>query len=454
MQTPISPTYRSFFIPLPPKVIIMSMKQLSTLLFGLMISVGTYAQSEQFAVTVKVDSAIASTPQKVYLVSYMESDFNLHDSLAIDSVHRIGTMHGNVPYEYNVNLMFAHRGPGTVPLVVKNGDSLTIHIGDEDDGFRFRYINKVEGSPSTLEYNRRSDMSETLRALRIKIRSQLNSYDLSDARRDTLKREWDSTEVAKWWERYNYVMTGNSPYSVVDEAENVLSAARHHYIYRKSPITMADADKMMNHLMKKFPNYPPLIALANDSTLGNGYTSARSFDFYSMKLRQLSKRFTVQAEDSTLCPLKVGDFMNVYVGYSNLNSYRDKYVLIDFWASWCTPCLIEIPNIKLMAQMFPDDLDVVLISMDKTSKEWWQATKKYDFRSKNAEQTNKPFTLNHLRAYNDKTGEMWPGIKKLGIKTIPHNYLVDRSGRIIAKNISIPMAIDKLKSLIEKEKQQ
>jgi len=48
---------------------------------------------------------------------------------------------------------------------------------------------------------------------------------------------------------------------------------------------------------------------------------------------------------------------------------------------------------------------------------------------------------------------MWPGVKKLGIKTIPHNYLVDRSGRIIAKNISIPLAIDKLKSLLDKEKQ-
>ena len=93
------------------------MKQLITILFCLMLSAGSYAQSNQFAITLKVDSTIASTPQKVYLVSYMEQDFQLHDSLAIDSVHRIGTMHGSVPYEYNVNLMFAHRGPGTVPLV-------------------------------------------------------------------------------------------------------------------------------------------------------------------------------------------------------------------------------------------------------------------------------------------------------------------------------------------------
>ena len=41
--------------------------------------------------------------------------------------------------------------------------------------------------------------------------------------------------------------------------------------------------------------------------------------------------------------------------------------------------------------------------------------------------------------------------KRLDIKTIPHNYLVDRSGRIIAKNISITLAIDKLKAAIKQE---
>ena len=429
------------------------MKQLSTLLLGLILSVITHAQNEKFAITLKVDSTIASTPQKVYLVSYMERDFQLHDSLAIDPVHRIGTLHGSVPYEYNVNLMFARRGPGTVPLVAKNGDSLTVHVGAEDDGFRLRFIDKVEGSPSTLEHNLRNSIFETLRSKRIKVRADMNTYNISDARRDSLRKIWDESEEARWWESYNYTLTGNSPYCVVDEAADMLRAAKHHNIYPDSPITMTDVDKMMNHLMKKFPNYPPLIALANDSTLGSGYTSAQSFDLYAMKLRQLSRRFTDYAEDSTLCPLKVGDYLNIYIGHNNLNRYRGKYVLVDFWASWCPPCLEEIPNIKLMAQMFPDDLDVVLVSMDKTSKEWWQATKKYDFRSKTAEQTDKPFTLNHLRAYDDK-GEMWPGIKKLGIKTIPHNYLVDPSGIIIAKNISIPIAIDKLKSLIEKEKQQ
>ena len=160
------------------------MKRLTIILLGLWLTIGASAQSEQFAVTVKVDSAIASTPQKVYLVSYMEKEFQLHDSLAIDSVHRTGTMHGSVPYEYNVNLMFARRGPGTVPLVVKNGDSLSIHVGDEDDGFRFRYIDNVDGSPSTLEYIRSQNISDSLRWKITDIRAGFNSYNLTDEKRD------------------------------------------------------------------------------------------------------------------------------------------------------------------------------------------------------------------------------------------------------------------------------
>ncbi len=98
------------------------MKRFKTLLFALLLSMSATAQSERFAITLKVDSAIASEPQKVYLYSMIEKQMQLHDSLDIDSAHRVGTLHGKVPYEYAVHLMFARRGPGVVPVVVKNGD--------------------------------------------------------------------------------------------------------------------------------------------------------------------------------------------------------------------------------------------------------------------------------------------------------------------------------------------
>ena len=85
------------------------MKRLSTILGSLLLLMSANAQNEQFAITLKVDSAIASEPQKVYLYSQIENQMQLHDSLRIDSVHRIGTLHGSVPYEYAVHLMFARR---------------------------------------------------------------------------------------------------------------------------------------------------------------------------------------------------------------------------------------------------------------------------------------------------------------------------------------------------------
>ena len=96
------------------------------LLLLAMMSAVTYGMAQdwadvpenRFAVTVKIDSAIASEPQKLYMYSMIKRQMQLHDSISFDSLHRVGTMHGYVPYEYNVNLLFQRRGPQCVPIVV------------------------------------------------------------------------------------------------------------------------------------------------------------------------------------------------------------------------------------------------------------------------------------------------------------------------------------------------
>jgi hypothetical protein len=75
-------------------------------------------------------------------------------------------------------------------------------------------------------------------------------------------------------------------------------------------------------------------------------------------------------------------------------------------------------------------------------------------RNKDITETDRPYQIHHYRAYDDDKGEMWPEINRLGIQTLPHNYLVDRSGKIIAKDISITLAIDKISALLEKEKEK
>ena len=418
-------------------------------------AIATQAQGGQFAITLKVDSAIASEPQTVYLHSMIERQMQLHDSLRIDSVNRVGTMHGKVPYEYNVNILFTRRGPQMVPVVANGGDSISIHVGDEDEGFRSRYIDKVEGSPSTLEMVRYHLKYDSLRSEYLKLYNQTQIYNLSDEERDSIMSL--AKQMAARQERYmlDYANTGKSPYCVIDVAGDVF------YTHRRnpslSPFKEEEVDAMMNSLLKRFPDYPPMKAFVNDSTLGD-YMSAESFAIWEQfQLRRYSRRFQVENDDSIIKPLKVGDYMNLSFygpGSSNVNEFRGQYVLVDFWASWCQPCMAQMGNIRLAAEMFNEDLVVCMVGMDENRKQWWSTIKEMDMRNKDLTQTEHPYKINHFRAFDDKTGKMYASYHRLGIKTIPHNYLVDRSGRIIAKNISITLAIDRLKELIEKEKQQ
>ena len=420
------------------------MKRLSTILGSLLLLMSANAQNGQFAITLKVDSAIASEPQKVYLYSQIENQMQLHDSLHIDSVHRIGTLHGSVPYEYTVHLMFARRGPGVVPVVVNNGDSITVHVGDEDDGFRLRYPRKVEGSPAMQEYVGYHLMQDSLDKKERMARAESQLVGLPEAKVDSLK----AIEKAIFREiEHNkevFAMNAKYPYAAMGAGGSIYSN------YKWSPTTHTYqeevVDSIMNSLIARFPDYPPIRALVNDSTLGN-YMSAESFATHTLFWKRYSDRFYDSETDTIVRPLKIGDYMNIY----GLNGYRGQYIYIDFWASWCQPCLMQMPNIKQAAQMFADDLRVYLVSIDKSGKEWWSAVKEHDLL--NHLDGEHPYQIHHIHAYRNK-GKLDDDVRLLGIKTIPHNYLVDRSGRIIAKNISATMLIDKMQQLLEKERQQ
>jgi thiol-disulfide isomerase/thioredoxin len=102
----------------------------------------------------------------------------------------------------------------------------------------------------------------------------------------------------------------------------------------------------------------------------------------------------------------------------------NKLVLIDFWASWCTPCREEFPFLKRAFQQYHSKkFDIVSISLDSDKSQWQKAVN-----------NSSEFLLweNQLidpKGWNSKT------VKKLNIKAIPRNYLIDSSGKIYAKDL-------------------
>ncbi len=116
-----------------------------------------------------------------------------------------------------------------------------------------------------------------------------------------------------------------------------------------------------------------------------------------------------------------------------LSELRGKWVLIDFWASWCRPCRMENPNVvRLYQQYHPRGFEIFGVSLDHNKEAWLQAI-----------QADK-LTWIHV---SDLKGWQSAGAQLYRVSGIPYTVLVDPEGRIAAKNLRGPTLEAKLKEI-------
>ena len=119
-----------------------------------------------------------------------------------------------------------------------------------------------------------------------------------------------------------------------------------------------------------------------------------------------------------------------------LSSTRGKYILVDFWASWCGPCRQENPELVSVYQEFKgNNFDILGVSLDNDREKWLQAIEKDQL------------TWMHV---SDLKGWDNAVAKEYIIQSIPSNFLLDPEGKIVAKNLRAKELRKKLKEILVK----
>lgn len=115
-----------------------------------------------------------------------------------------------------------------------------------------------------------------------------------------------------------------------------------------------------------------------------------------------------------------------------LYSLRGRYVLLDFWASWCGPCRQEIPNLKEIYKCFKDKgLEIYSVSLDNKRDSWTGAIQELDL----------PWIqVSSLKGWD------CPVAKRYGVTSIPKMYLLNPDGKIVAMDLRGEELVQKVAS--------
>jgi len=177
--------------------------------------------------------------------------------------------------------------------------------------------------------------------------------------------------------------------------------------------------------------YSPVWGRQTSKTLYHGLTAAMKATSFGKDIN----KFIILNKDIKIGD-KFADFkqLNTLGKPVKLSNIKGKYILLDFWASWCGPCLAENPNlVKTYARFKDEGFTILGVSLDDNKGRWIKAI------------ADGKLTWEQV---SDLKGDKNEAALIYGITGIPDNFLIDDKGTIIARNLRGNKLDEKLSQLL------
>jgi thiol-disulfide isomerase/thioredoxin len=180
--------------------------------------------------------------------------------------------------------------------------------------------------------------------------------------------------------------------------------------------------------IKKYPQSPvgPFIIYDRYISYPNPEMAKKSYELLGINAKESFYGKKIKTYQQIAAKTAIGAYPDFSIADTSgkilkLSDLRGKYVLVDFWASWCAPCRRENPNVVNAYQKYHDKgFEIVGVSLDNKKDAWLKAINKDNL------------TWYHV---SDLQGWQSAIVKEFGITVVPTNFLLDKNGKVVAKNL-------------------
>ena len=261
----------------------------------------------------------------------------------------------------------------------------------------------------------------------------------------------------------NYTIEGSEPEALLETFDNSLekfdNERRTIYGDYKAAQQAGDKEKMkkiedrFDEIEEEEKSYIIDFAKTNNTSVVAPYVTLRYIYYFDLDdLNEIAGSLSASLDSSeyvTSLEKQIEKMDNVQIGKQapvfvqndtagkpvSIEDFRGKYLLIDFWASWCSPCRAESPNLVAAYHKYKDKGFTILgVSLDRDKQRWLQAI---------ADDKLNWTQVSDLKFWDNEASNLY------AVSSIPSNFLLDPKGIIIAKDLRGDDLNDKLKEIFK-----